>query len=124
MDELIQWLEGQLAKDAHRCELWHDYECDLLAQETEGGLRSAAAALEMMAAVPGAVCSCGVPARALREIECKRRVLTEYVKEARVMERGHRTGWTEGGQAVRKHLIKAWALAFEHRPGYRPEWRP
>lgn len=124
MDGLVQWLGEQLDKDAHRCELWHDYECDVFVHETEGSVQSAAAALDMLSAVPGAVCTCGLPARALRDIETKRHVLTEYTKEERVMGQGHRTGWTEGGQAVREHLIKAWAAIYDQSPGYREEWRP
>lgn len=44
-----------------------------------------------------------------------RSVLDEYEAEARLMEAGHRTGWTEGGQSVRAQLITGWAAAYAAR---------
>lgn len=44
-----------------------------------------------------------------------RSVLDEYEAEARVMERGHSTGWTEGGQSVRERLVREWATAYAER---------
>lgn len=44
-----------------------------------------------------------------------RSVLDEYEAEARLMEAGHRTGWTEGGQSVRAQLITGWAAAYANR---------
>ena len=122
---MVQWLSKQLDSDAYQCELWHHYECQLLALTQDGeAAGSAQAALEMFGKVPGAVCTCGVPAQVLRDIEAKRRLIADYQKEARVMDQGHRTGWTEGGQAVREHLIKAWAAVYDQRDGYQEAWRP
>lgn len=64
------------------------------------------------------------PARVLREVEAKRLVLTEYEKETHVWEKGHRTGWTEGGQAARRTALKAFAAVYADHPDYREEWRP
>ncbi|MFF1444096.1 DUF6221 family protein [Streptomyces sp. NPDC058295] len=63
------------------------------------------------------------PARVLAEIASKMSILTDYTKEQWVMEQGHRTGWTEGGQSVREYLIKGWAALYESHPDYRQEWR-
>ena len=58
--------------------------------------------------------------RVLAEVEVKRALLNEYIREERVMGRGHRSGWTEGGQAVREHLIRAWAAIYRDHPGPDP----
>lgn len=62
------------------------------------------------------------PARALAEIEAKRVLVDDYTKEAWVMEQGHRTGWTEGGQSVRKQLVRAWAASHRDHPDFDPSW--
>ncbi|MGW1295144.1 DUF6221 family protein [Streptomyces sp. NPDC002533] len=64
------------------------------------------------------------PARVLREIDAKRQILDEYANEARVMEQGHRTGWTEGGQAARETVLKLLAVAYADHPDYRDTWKP
>lgn len=48
-------------------------------------------------------------------ITTMRSVLDDHDAEARVLEAGHRTGWTEGGQAVRARLIREWAQAYAAR---------
>lgn len=53
------------------------------------------------------------PARVLREIEAKRRIVDRF---AWLREHGD-TGGTEW-------VIPLLALAYEDRPGYREEWRP
>ena len=62
----------------------------------------------------------GATGRALAEVEVKRSTLDDYIKEASVMEQGHRTGWTEGGQAVRKQLIRAWVAMYRDHPDFDP----
>lgn len=64
------------------------------------------------------------PARVLREVEAKRAILAEYEKEARVIEQGHRTGWTEGGQAVRETVLRLHASVYADHPDYDESWRP
>ncbi|NUQ95781.1 MAG: hypothetical protein HOY79_04225 [Streptomyces sp.] len=64
------------------------------------------------------------PDRVLGEIAFKMSFLTEFVKEEWVMEQGHRTGWTEGGQAVRERLIRVWAASYAGHPAYQEAWRP
>lgn len=48
-------------------------------------------------------------------ITTMRSVLDDHDAEARVLEAGHRTGWTEGGQAVRAWLVREWAAAYAAR---------
>lgn len=64
------------------------------------------------------------PERVLKDVEAKRRILDAYVKEARVMERGHRSGWTEGGQAVRETFLRLFAAVYAGHPDYDESWRP
>ncbi|MCG0069713.1 hypothetical protein CFC35_05650 [Streptomyces sp. FBKL.4005] len=62
------------------------------------------------------------PARVLREIEAKRRLLNEYTKVATndVNEVEYAHGWANAlGEAVR--LL---ALPYADHPNYRKEWRP
>ena len=62
------------------------------------------------------------PARVLREIEAKRRLLAAYVQVAAydVNEVEYAHGYANAlGEAV--HLL---ALPFADRPGYRESWRP
>lgn len=63
------------------------------------------------------------PAKLIADCDAKRRIIEEYRKEAWVMEQGHRTGWTEGGQAARESVLRFLALPYADRVGYRTEWR-
>lgn len=61
------------------------------------------------------------PARVLREIEAKRRILYLAVQLPKVtastdMFDNHRDAWAE--------VIKQLALPYADRPGYREEWKP
>lgn len=63
-------------------------------------------------------------ARVLAECDAKRRIVEESTKEAWVIEQGHRTEWTEGGQAARGTVLRFLALPYADHPDYREEWRP
>ena len=54
------------------------------------------------------------PARVLREVEAKRRIIGRIDSHATVM------GWDE----VHGDLLRALALPYNDHPDYRPEWRP
>jgi hypothetical protein len=123
MDELAKWLGEQLEADLPYAATWHIAGCSMY-EHLGVNLASSLAAISMYHEAPGAVCSCDGPTRIRREIEAKQRLLADYVKEARLIDRGHGSGWTDGGQAVREHLIRVWAAIYEQRPGFREEWRP
>ena len=116
MDDLVVWLRAQLDEDERRCDLWHDYECELFNHEADGGVQSAFAALEMLSTVPGAVCTCGLPGRMLREIDAKRRTLIRC-EEAML-----------AASPMLVHFARrtVWEMArpYADRPGFREEWRP
>ncbi|GAA1431763.1 hypothetical protein GCM10009601_51410 [Streptomyces thermospinosisporus] len=54
------------------------------------------------------------PARVLREIDAKRRLIGRINTHATVM------GWDE----IHGDLLRSLALPYADRPGYREEWRP
>lgn len=62
------------------------------------------------------------PARVLREVAAKRNILTEYVNENWVQAQGHRTAWTEGGQAARETAVRLFASVYSDHPDYQSEW--
>ncbi|MGW5003218.1 DUF6221 family protein [Streptomyces hydrogenans] len=64
------------------------------------------------------------PDRMLAEINAKRQMVAEFEKEQWVMEQGHRTGWTEGGQSVRLSMIRSWAAIYDGHLDYSEKWRP
>lgn len=52
------------------------------------------------------------PERVLAEVAAKRQLIAEYEAEQRVMARGHRTPWTEGGQAAREQVLRHFAQMY------------
>lgn len=125
MDELVQWLREQVTADLKRVNLRHDYECELLAHESEG-LASTAAALEMLTHVPGAVCDCGIPAQMARDVEAKTSVLA-YVEKTLGESRDKDylvRGPAQMALVALDPVVRHLATAYEGRPGYRSDWRP
>ncbi|MDV8005031.1 DUF6221 family protein [Rhodococcus sp. IEGM 1318] len=62
------------------------------------------------------------PARVLRELAAKRAIIAEYVNECWVQDQGHRTAWTEGGQAARETALRLFASTYSDHPEYQAEW--
>ncbi|MFJ1995293.1 DUF6221 family protein [Streptomyces asiaticus] len=63
------------------------------------------------------------PARVLREIDAKRRIIAEVVPEARKAEAMINEEWGSGSDTD-GDLLRLLALPYANRPGYREEWRP
>ncbi|WP_086711204.1 DUF6221 family protein, partial [Streptomyces antimycoticus] len=63
------------------------------------------------------------PARVLREIDAKRRMIAEVVPEARKAEAMIDEEWGSGSDTD-GDLLRLLALPYADRPGYREEWRP
>ncbi|MFI0242548.1 DUF6221 family protein [Streptomyces sp. NPDC016845] len=112
MDDLVRWLGEQLDEDTRAASSVHTLDCDIHAH-LEGDAESVRATMAMFHQAPGLVCDCGVPARMLREIDGKRRIVDRY---AWLREHGD-----TGGTAWVLPLL---ALSYAGRPGYREEWRP
>jgi hypothetical protein len=121
MDELVRWLGVQLDADKARAAQWHDLECSIH-EHQEGGLLKAVAALEVYGEVPGAVCDCGGPARVLREIDAKRQALDHYARVCQLTKDGDEAYLLAEGVAAKQ--IQIMGTAYDHRPGYRDDWRP
>jgi hypothetical protein len=68
------------------------------------------------------------PARVLREVEAKRKVieLYEYAVAAWLLDRDKPNPPTVhlGEKAMAEAVLQALALPYSDRPGYREEWRP
>lgn len=62
------------------------------------------------------------PARMLREVAAKRAILAEYVNERWVQGQGHRTAWTEGGQAARETAVRLFASIYSDHRDYQKKW--
>jgi hypothetical protein len=125
MDELVQWLRAQLdederiARETHPVFLRWDYD------EFVKEIRDLGNGNEIASGVIpryGAFIAEHDPARVLREIDAKRRMLDAYAGVAAndVNEVEYAHGYANAlGEAVR--LL---ALPYVDRPGYREEWRP
>lgn len=124
MDELVRWLGKQLDEDERIAK--------------EAGVRS----LEWRLATPLDDEELGDaswlrppelkhaerhdPARVLREVEAKRRILSEVVPEIDGLEDRIDSEWGAGDPAERESvaLLRMLVLPYNDRPGYREEWRP
>ncbi|MFJ8923875.1 DUF6221 family protein [Streptomyces sp. NPDC102415] len=126
---LVAFLKARLDEDREGALRWHDLECDFHRQ-SQGGILPAIATAQMLADVPGAVCDCGGPARSLREVEAKRRIVERHSPHSmggcRTCERPH---W---GVEVCDHCeretpcpdLRDFAAVYADHPDYLPEWRP
>ncbi|MEU0018025.1 DUF6221 family protein [Streptomyces rochei] len=138
MDELVQWLRAQLDEDERIVEValryvdadwrWDEEENVALASSlTTSGKQEVAITADrwhrLMIEGPGVVMHVAEhdPARVLREIDAKRRILYLAVQLPKVtsstdMFDNNRDAWAE--------VLKQLALPYAARPGYREEWRP
>lgn len=67
------------------------------------------------------------PARVLREVEAKRRILNDVLPTMQADEMRIAGEWGVGSEPVREasdDLLSLLALPYADRPGYRDEWRP
>jgi hypothetical protein len=68
------------------------------------------------------------PARVLREVQAKRRIIDWYETERRVADESSGVGadklWGGGRESALKHVVRQLALPFSDRPGYQDRWRP
>ncbi|MEV5608667.1 DUF6221 family protein [Streptomyces sp. NPDC052225] len=110
MDGLARWLTTQLDEDARIVSSWHTLACDIHAY-LAGDADSVKATMAMFHDAPGAVCDCEVPARMLREVDAKRRIVARY------------SDGTEAAERLRP-VVRLLALPYADRPGYQEGWRP
>ncbi|WP_406227378.1 DUF6221 family protein [Streptomyces anthocyanicus] len=123
MDELVQWLSAQLDADQAKAqaigeETWearyvdsvNDYP-DTATVRLPGG--DDVAVMERYSMRDAEHIAAWDPARVLREIDAKRRIVDRY---AWLREHGD-TGNMAG-------VLQVLALPYANQPGYRDEWRP
>ncbi|MFI8351289.1 DUF6221 family protein [Streptomyces sp. NPDC085596] len=143
MDDLVQWLGAQLDEDeriAHAASSgpWNAYAGPEMPWISKGELIHPVRTWERMTGQPSIMTEAWFdsrfiaewnPARVLREIDAKRRLLDLHAPD--VM--GTHTSCTECGQGYEMHdwgpaypctTVRLLAMPYEARPGYREEWRP
>lgn len=64
------------------------------------------------------------PARALRDVESKRRILAAYVDDDRVRFGAFESCSDSCPATVLDEVLKLLALPYDQHPDYREEWRP
>ncbi|WP_098010476.1 DUF6221 family protein [Streptomyces sp. sk226] len=140
MDDLVQFLRDRLAEDeqAARAATWDEWDSAhwtahhrarydgrwVIVDHAEEGVTEL---------TPHAADDAGVaqhiarhdPARVLREVEAKRRLLTDYEENAADLDAQHApdmdcVGRADGLETALQHL----ATAYADRPDYRDAWRP
>ncbi|CAL9529773.1 DUF6221 family protein [Streptomyces sp. enrichment culture] len=116
-DDLIQWLRAQLDEDEQAARA---------AALTEGLTGSLVDFLKHEAAHVDVAPSEAhyarhTPARVLREIDAKRRIIEQHERYARERRR-MMGGWDP--QSDDSPILAALATVYADRPGYREEWRP
>ncbi|MBO1337269.1 DUF6221 family protein [Streptomyces sp. VRA16 Mangrove soil] len=121
MDDLTKWLGAQLDEDARAASSWHTLECDIHAY-LEGDAESVKATMAMFHAAPGAVCDCDVPARVLREVDAKRKIVNLMSGLLATADGGAEAG-PYGGLGAAEDTLHLLALAYADRPGFNEEWR-
>lgn len=138
MDDLVQWLHAQLDEDERIARQALDFVdadwrvdvarnvvlCPLL---TSSGRQPTAVTAERwrypQVGTPGIVPHVAEhdPARVLREIEAKRRIIDQHERYA-AERRRMMGGWDP--QSDDSPILAALAAVYSDRPGYREEWRP
>lgn len=63
------------------------------------------------------------PARVLREVEAKRRILDEYTDALRILDGFRETGWEEGRREALEMACRVLALPYADHHDFRGEWR-
>lgn len=143
MDDLVQWLRAQLDEDERIVEValryvdadwrWDEEENVALASSlTTSGRQEVAITADrwhrLMIEGPGVVMHVAEhdPARVLREIDAKRRVIAWHRRptQEEFSSGRHRTMGCRCYDGWPCTTLRALALPYAGRPGYREEWRP
>jgi hypothetical protein len=142
MDELVAWLGVQLDEDERtaRAATWHDDAGTWTAHQSEydSPRRSERRWFIIDSMDDGVITDVdpeasqpdGVarhiaewdPERVLREIDAKRQALDHYARVCQLTKDGDEAYLLAEGAVAKQ--IQIMATAYDHRPGYREEWRP
>jgi hypothetical protein len=103
---LTEFLTARLDEDEAGADDFHDARrCGSL--DRDGGF------------TPGQ-CDCGYPARVLREVEAKRKILNQLMSDLSYrppVPSGHRRAW-----AIASLIVEAMAAIYSDHPDYDPAW--
>lgn len=121
VEDLVHWLGAELDKDARAQQgyetAWHRRDCESIPDPNAWGGDTFA-------------CSCGVPARVLREIRARRLTLDQHAGALARMGRAMQDGDTEAYQRAStmevafRAALRNDATVYSDRPGYQESWRP
>lgn len=110
--DLITWLRAQLDED-ERLAHWANADSDAWwfnTPDEESGAEHLIAEFK--------------PARVLREVEAKRRILGDDLDGAALYAMHERGAWPEEVSRWADEVLRLLALPYADRDGYRPEWAP
>lgn len=112
-DGLVAFLRARLDEDAarqqDRFERWHHRDCESL---PDGNY-------------PTFACDCGVPARALADVQAKRALLDEHVSSQQTLDAIDYPDMQDVGRvAGLETALQYEALPYSNHPDYREDWRP
>ncbi|MER5715748.1 DUF6221 family protein [Streptomyces sp. NPDC002132] len=130
MDELVRWLGVQLDEDERIARAaggsWRELSGNWVAVAAEPSPEPAHRVALVLVTEERAHIVRHDPARVLREVDAKRRILGEVVPEIDGMESRIDGEWGAGDPTEREssRLLRLLALPYADRPGYREEWRP
>jgi hypothetical protein len=123
VEDLVTWLREQIAEDQRIAEatarMWapeppvYEWDTKVARLEDAGWEPQEVATLDRHVVRWD-------PARVLREVEAKRRILDDYERYAAERRRAM-GGWDSREVSP---ILTALALPYSDRPGYREEWRP
>lgn len=64
------------------------------------------------------------PSEVLAQCEAHTAILDRYERARDTGQRGLYTEWERAQVEALEYAVEATGLVYQHRPGYRPEWRP
>jgi hypothetical protein len=125
VEDLVQWLSAQFEEDERIARRAGDSFRQIgetgVIIATEGDRAEECASANWAGVAEHIVAQ--DPARVLREIDAKRRILAEVYPEVAKAEEMIQDEWHSGGDTD-GDLLRLLALPYADRPGYREEWRP
>lgn len=131
MDDLVRWLGEQLDEDERiaRDADPGPWKSESLGRHNQAAIKLAAPTSLIQfdgsrAAANGMHASRHDPARVLREIDAKRRMIDTFTRRYEASKASSTTTATGAHWVMLADTLRLLALPYADRPGYREEWRP
>jgi hypothetical protein len=114
VDDLVRWTRDRVEE---LLELpWHLPDCQKLKPVPEGLTRT----------IIGDTfsCNCALQGAMFNQYQAHTAILDRYEEAVQRDEHGTHTSYNSGWVEAWEDAVRAVALAYQHCPGYREEWRP